>query len=93
MGRFRCSACCCYGAGPAAAAEEEVEEQTEYVIIKGPGPKKIEIKVIRQLTNLVWLMPRIWLKLPILKSLELSAKILNAREKLGWLAQKSFFNK
>jgi len=41
-------------AGPAAAAEEEVEEQTEFdVIIKGPGPKKIEtIKVIRQLTNL-----------------------------------------
>lgn len=41
-------------AGPAASAEEEVEEQTEFdVIIKGPGPKKIEtIKVIRQLTNL-----------------------------------------
>jgi len=39
-------------AGP--AAEEEVEEQTEFdVIIKGPGPKKIEtIKVIRQLTSL-----------------------------------------
>ncbi len=37
-----------------AAAEEEVEEQTEFdVVIKGPGPKKIEvIKVIRQLTNL-----------------------------------------
>lgn len=41
-------------AGGAGAAEEEVEEQTEFdVIIKGPGPKKIEtIKVIRQLTNL-----------------------------------------
>ena len=41
-------------AAPGAAAEEEVEEQTEFdVIIKGPGPKKIEtIKVIRQLTNL-----------------------------------------
>ena len=42
-------------AGPvAAAAEEEVEEKTEFdVIIKGPGPKKIEvIKVIRQLTSL-----------------------------------------
>ena len=41
-------------AGPAAAAEEEVEEQTEFdVILKGPGPKKIEtIKVIRQLTSL-----------------------------------------
>lgn len=39
-------------AGP--AAQEEVEEQTEFdVIIKGPGPKKIEtIKVIRQLTSL-----------------------------------------
>jgi len=39
--------------GP-AAAEEEVEEQTEFdVILKGPGPKKIEtIKVIRQLTSL-----------------------------------------
>lgn len=35
-------------------AEEEVEEQTEFdVVLKGPGPKKIEtIKVIRQLTNL-----------------------------------------
>ena len=40
-------------AGPAAAVEE-VEEQTEFdVVLKGPGPKKIEtIKVIRQLTNL-----------------------------------------
>jgi large subunit ribosomal protein L7/L12 len=37
-----------------AAAEEEEEEQTEFdVVIKGPGPKKIEvIKVIRQLTSL-----------------------------------------
>lgn len=42
-------------AGPAAgAAEEEVEEKTEFdVVLKGPGPKKIEtIKVIRQLTSL-----------------------------------------
>ena len=41
-------------ASGAAAAEEEVEEQTEFdVVLKGPGPKKIEtIKVIRQLTNL-----------------------------------------
>lgn len=41
-------------AAPAAAAAEEVEEKTEFdVIIKGPGPKKIEtIKVIRQLTSL-----------------------------------------
>ncbi len=40
-------------AGPAAQAEE-AEEKTEFdVIIKNPGPKKIEtIKVIRQLTNL-----------------------------------------
>jgi large subunit ribosomal protein L7/L12 len=41
------------GAAPAAAAEA-VEEKTEFdVIIKEPGPKKIEvIKVIRQLVNL-----------------------------------------
>ncbi|MGI6250821.1 MAG: 50S ribosomal protein L7/L12 [Anaerolineaceae bacterium] len=42
-------------AGPVAAAPaEEVEEKTEFnVVIKGPGPKKIEvIKVIRQLTSL-----------------------------------------
>jgi len=40
-------------AGPAAAAEP-VEEQTEFnVVIKDPGPKKIEvIKTIRQLTTL-----------------------------------------
>jgi large subunit ribosomal protein L7/L12 len=41
------------GAAPAAVAEA-VEEQTEFdVVIKDPGPKKIEvIKVIRQLVNL-----------------------------------------
>jgi len=41
-------------AGPAAAAAEPVEEQTEFdVVLKDPGPKKIEvIKVIRQLTAL-----------------------------------------
>jgi large subunit ribosomal protein L7/L12 len=41
------------GAAPAAAAEA-VEEKTEYdVVIKDPGPKKIEvIKVIRQLISL-----------------------------------------
>lgn len=41
------------GAAPAAAAEP-VEEKTEFdVVIKDPGPKKIEvIKVIRQLTSL-----------------------------------------
>jgi len=40
-------------AGPVAAAEP-VEEKTEFdVVIKEPGPKKIEvIKVIRQLTSL-----------------------------------------
>jgi large subunit ribosomal protein L7/L12 len=40
-------------AGPAAAVEPE-EEKTEFdVVIKEPGPKKIEvIKVIRQLTSL-----------------------------------------
>lgn len=37
-----------------AAAVEEVEEKTEFdVVLKGPGPKKIDvIKVIRQLTSL-----------------------------------------
>lgn len=37
-----------------AVAAEPVEEQTEFdVVLKEPGPKKIEvIKVIRQLTNL-----------------------------------------
>ena len=41
------------GAAPAAAAEP-VEEKTEFdVVIKDPGPKKIEvIKVIRTLVNL-----------------------------------------
>jgi large subunit ribosomal protein L7/L12 len=41
------------GGAPAAAAEV-VEEKTEFdVVIKDPGPKKIEvIKVIRQLVNL-----------------------------------------
>jgi large subunit ribosomal protein L7/L12 len=43
-------------AAPAAAAAsaEPVEEQTEFdVVLKDPGPKKIEtIKVIRQLTSL-----------------------------------------
>lgn len=38
----------------AGAAAEPVEEQTEFdVVLKDPGPKKIEvIKVIRQLTSL-----------------------------------------
>jgi large subunit ribosomal protein L7/L12 len=42
------------GAAPAAAAAEPVEEKTEFdVVLKDPGPKKIEtIKVIRQLTSL-----------------------------------------
>ena len=41
-------------AGSAAAQAEEVEEKTEFdVVLKGPGPKKIEtIKVIRQLISL-----------------------------------------
>jgi large subunit ribosomal protein L7/L12 len=41
-------------AGGAAAAVEAVEEKTEFdVVLKDPGPKKIEvIKVIRTLTNL-----------------------------------------
>jgi large subunit ribosomal protein L7/L12 len=41
-------------AAAAPAEAEAVEEQTEFdVVLKGPGPKKIEtIKVIRQLTSL-----------------------------------------
>ncbi len=41
-------------AAGAGAAAEPVEEKTEFdVVLKEPGPKKIEvIKVIRQLTNL-----------------------------------------
>ena len=41
-------------AAPTAASAEPVEEKTEFdVVLKDPGPKKIEtIKVIRQLTNL-----------------------------------------
>jgi large subunit ribosomal protein L7/L12 len=41
-------------AAPVAAAVEAEEEKTEFdVVLKGPGPKKIEtIKVIRQLTSL-----------------------------------------
>jgi large subunit ribosomal protein L7/L12 len=41
-------------AGPAAGAAEPVEEKTEFdVVLKDPGPKKIEvIKVIRTLTAL-----------------------------------------
>ena len=41
-------------AGPAGGAAEAAEEKTEFdVVIKEPGPKKIEvIKVIRQLTSL-----------------------------------------
>ncbi len=41
-------------AGSAPAAAEAVEEKTEFdVVIKEPGPKKIDvIKIIRQLTNL-----------------------------------------
>lgn len=42
------------GAPVAAATAEPVEEKTEFdVVLKDPGPKKIEtIKVIRQLTTL-----------------------------------------
>ena len=41
-------------AAAAPAEAEAVEEKTEFdVVLKGPGPKKIEtIKVIRQLTSL-----------------------------------------
>jgi large subunit ribosomal protein L7/L12 len=54
MGRIRCCPCSRrMAAGPAAVAEV-VEEKTEFdVVLKDPGPKKIEtIKVIRQLTSL-----------------------------------------
>jgi len=41
-------------AGPAAASAEPAEEKTEFnVVIKDPGPKKIEvIKAIRQMSSL-----------------------------------------
>ena len=72
-------------AGP-AAAEEEVEEQTEFdVIIKGPGPKKIEtIKVIRQLTNLGLVDAKNMAETPDTKVLEAVGKDIaqDAKEKL-----------
>jgi len=72
--------------GPAAAAEEEVEEQTEFdVIIKGPGPKKIEtIKVIRQLTSLGLVDAKNMAETPDSKVLEAVGKDIaqDAKEKL-----------
>lgn len=69
-----------------AAAEEEVEEQTEFdVIIKGPGPKKIEtIKVIRQLTNLGLVDAKNMAEAPDSKVLEAVGKDIaqDAKEKL-----------
>jgi len=73
-------------AGPAAAAEDEVEEQTEFdVIIKGPGPKKIEtIKVIRQLTSLGLVDAKNMAETPDSKVLEAVGKDIaqDAKEKL-----------
>jgi len=73
-------------AGPASAAEEEVEEQTEFdVIIKGPGPKKIEtIKVIRQLTSLGLVDAKNMAETPDSKVLEAVGKDIahDAKEKL-----------
>jgi large subunit ribosomal protein L7/L12 len=73
-------------AAPAAAAEEEVEEKTEFdVIIKGPGPKKIEtIKVIRQLTNLGLVDAKNMAETPDSKVLEAVGKDIaqDAKEKL-----------
>jgi len=64
-------------AGPAAAAPvEEVEEKTEFtVVIKNPGPKKIDvIKVIRQLTNLGLVEAKNMAEAPDSKVLEAVAK-------------------
>jgi len=73
-------------AAPASAAEEEVEEQTEFdVVIKGPGPKKIEtIKVIRQLTNLGLVDAKNMAETPDSKVLEAVGKDIanDAKEKL-----------
>lgn len=73
-------------AAPAAAAEEEVEEKTEFdVVIKGPGPKKIEtIKVIRQLTNLGLVDAKNMAETPDSKVLEAVGKDIaqDAKEKL-----------
>jgi len=62
-------------AGPVAAAEP-VEEKTEFdVVLKDPGPKKIEvIKVIRALTNLGLVEPKPWLRPLAPKSFPLSVR-------------------
>ncbi len=73
-------------AAPAAAEEEAAEEQSEFdVIIKGPGPKKIEtIKVIRQLTNLGLVDAKNMAETPDSKVLEAVGKEIaeDAKEKL-----------
>jgi large subunit ribosomal protein L7/L12 len=73
-------------AAPATAEEEEAEEQTEFdVIIKGPGPKKIEtIKVIRQLTSLGLVDAKNMAETPDSKVLEAVGKdiAMDAKEKL-----------
>ncbi len=70
----------------APAAEEAAEEKTEFdVVIKGPGPKKIEvIKVIRQLTSLGLVDAKNMAETPDTKVLEGVGKDVanNAKEKL-----------
>jgi large subunit ribosomal protein L7/L12 len=67
-------------------AEEEVEEQTEFdVVLKSPGPKKIEtIKVLRQLTNLGLVDAKNLAETPDSKVLEAVGKDVaqDAKEKL-----------
>lgn len=70
----------------APAAEEAAEEKTEFdVVIKGPGPKKIEvIKVIRQLTSLGLVDAKNMAETPDAKVLEGVGKDVakDAKEKL-----------
>jgi large subunit ribosomal protein L7/L12 len=67
-------------------SEEEVEEQTEFdVVLKSPGPKKIEtIKVLRQLTNLGLVDAKNLAETPDSKVLEAVGKDVaqDAKEKL-----------
>ncbi len=70
----------------APVAEEAAEEKTEFdVVIKGPGPKKIEvIKVIRQLTSLGLVDAKNMAETPDTKVLEGVGKDVanDAKEKL-----------
>ncbi len=76
MGRFRrCT--CGYGCGPMAAAQlKKLKKDRIDVVNKATGPKKIEvIKVIRQLTSLGLLKPRM-AETADVKVLEADAKTL-----------------